>query len=61
MIRRELWLADLVITDESQKIRNFSVNLNAICNLFSRESLLDAVGGGGDGLGVETGLLLDDS
>ena len=61
MIRRELWLADLVITDESQKIRNISVNLNAIFNLFSRESLLDAVGGGGDGLGVETGLLLDDS
>ena len=61
MIRRELWLADLVITDESQKIRNISVNLNAIFNLFSRESLLDAVGGGGDGLGVEAGLLLDDS
>ena len=46
---------------EMKRIINISVNLNAIFNLFSRESLLDAVGGGGDGLGVETGLLLDDS
>ena len=29
------------------------------CDL--RDALLDAVGGGGDGLGVEAGLLLDDS